>query len=72
MCIRDSSLAIGQRGQNVRLAARLTGWKIDVRGKEAVEKIKKTTKKKATTKKADKKKTTTKKVDKKIVDKKKK
>ncbi len=66
------SLAIGQRGQNVRLAARLTGWKIDVRGKEAVEKIKKTTKKKATTKKADKKKTTTKKVDKKIVDKKKK
>ena len=25
------SLAIGRRGQNVRLAARLTGWKIDVR-----------------------------------------
>lgn len=25
------SLAIGKRGQNVRLAARLTGWKIDVR-----------------------------------------
>lgn len=66
------SLAIGQRGQNVRLAARLTGWKIDVRGKEAVEKIKKTTKKKTTTKKVDKKKTTTKKVEKKIVDKKKK
>lgn len=26
------SLAIGKRGQNVRLAAKLTGWKIDVRG----------------------------------------
>ena len=25
------SLAIGKGGQNVRLAARLTGWKIDVR-----------------------------------------
>ncbi|MFQ6133081.1 MAG: transcription termination factor NusA [Armatimonadota bacterium] len=25
------SLAIGRRGQNVRLAARLTGWKIDIR-----------------------------------------
>lgn len=25
------SLAIGNRGQNVRLAARLTGWKIDIR-----------------------------------------
>ncbi|MFA5248530.1 MAG: transcription termination/antitermination protein NusA, partial [Patescibacteria group bacterium] len=24
------SLAIGKRGQNVRLAARLTGWKIDI------------------------------------------
>ncbi len=28
------SLAIGRRGQNVRLAAKLTGWKIDVRGAE--------------------------------------
>jgi N utilization substance protein A len=26
------SLAIGKRGQNVRLASRLTGWKIDVKG----------------------------------------
>jgi N utilization substance protein A len=26
------SLAIGKDGQNVRLAAKLTGWKIDVRG----------------------------------------
>lgn len=28
------SLAIGKTGQNVRLAAKLTGWKIDVRGQE--------------------------------------
>jgi len=28
------SLAIGKNGQNVRLAAKLTGWKIDVRGPE--------------------------------------
>lgn len=27
------SLAIGREGQNVRLAAKLTGWRIDVRGK---------------------------------------
>ncbi|HRY82434.1 MAG TPA: transcription termination factor NusA [Candidatus Moranbacteria bacterium] len=26
------SLAIGKRGQNVRLAAKLTGWKIDIKG----------------------------------------
>ena len=26
------SLAIGKKGQNVRLAAKLTGWKIDVVG----------------------------------------
>ena len=25
------SLAIGNKGQNARLAARLTGWKIDIR-----------------------------------------
>ena len=30
------SLAIGKGGQNVRLAARLTGWKIDVKAKSAV------------------------------------
>jgi len=29
------SLAIGKQGQNVRLAAKLTGWKIDVRSFEA-------------------------------------
>ena len=28
------SLAIGNRGQNARLAARLTGWKIDIRSEE--------------------------------------
>jgi len=32
------SLAIGKKGQNVRLAAKLTGWKIDVRSpKENLE-----------------------------------
>jgi N utilization substance protein A len=30
------SLAIGKSGQNVRLAARLTGWKIDVKAKSSV------------------------------------
>lgn len=46
------SLAIGKDGQNVRLAAKLTGWKIDVRSPEAPteekeeEEAKKETKKK--------------------------
>lgn len=31
------SLAIGKDGQNVRLAAKLTGWKIDVKGAESGE-----------------------------------
>lgn len=31
------SLAIGKRGQNVRLAAKLTGWKIDIRAAGAPE-----------------------------------
>jgi len=31
------SLAIGKGGQNVRLAAKLTGWKIDVRSESAPE-----------------------------------
>ena len=30
------SLAIGKEGQNVRLAAKLTGWKIDIKSKEIV------------------------------------
>ena len=29
------SLAIGKEGQNARLAARLTGWRIDIRGDAA-------------------------------------
>ncbi len=31
------SLAIGKEGQNARLAARLTGWKIDIKGEGAAE-----------------------------------
>ena len=31
------SLAIGRSGQNVRLAAKLTGWKIDVRSQARPE-----------------------------------
>ncbi|MBM3335212.1 transcription termination factor NusA, partial [Candidatus Sumerlaeota bacterium] len=31
------SLAIGKKGQNARLAARLTGWRINMRGEEEVE-----------------------------------
>ena len=34
--VEDSqlSLAIGKKGQNVRLAAKLTGWKIDIKSEE--------------------------------------
>ncbi len=39
------SLAIGKDGQNVRLAAKLTGWKIDVRSSEKIEGEEKKTKK---------------------------
>ncbi len=28
---KQQSLAIGKEGQNVRLAAKLTGWKIDIK-----------------------------------------
>ena len=35
------SLAIGKEGQNVRLAAKLTGWKIDVRSPGQVEELEK-------------------------------
>jgi len=35
------SLAIGRNGQNVRLAAKLTGWKIDVRSLSQIEEKKK-------------------------------
>ena len=33
------SLAIGKDGQNVRLAAKLTGWKIDVKPQSAIEQL---------------------------------
>jgi len=33
------SLAIGKEGQNVRLAARLTGWKIDIKSKSQSESL---------------------------------
>lgn len=36
------SLAIGKRGQNVRLAAQLTGWKIDIKIDEELEAHRKT------------------------------
>ena len=32
------SLAIGKEGQNARLAARLTGWRIDIRSDTATDK----------------------------------
>ena len=34
------SLAIGKDGQNVRLAARLTGWKIDIKSKSSMDQLK--------------------------------
>ncbi len=34
---RQLSLAIGKEGQNVRLAAKLTGWRIDIRSASAAE-----------------------------------
>jgi N utilization substance protein A len=39
------SLAIGQKGQNVRLAAKLTGWKIDVKSDKTIEEERKAEKK---------------------------
>ena len=33
------SLAIGKDGQNVRLAAKLTGWRIDIKGAEQLQKV---------------------------------
>ena len=35
------SLAIGKEGQNVRLAAKLTNWKIDIKSKSQAEALKK-------------------------------
>jgi N utilization substance protein A len=33
------SLAIGKRGQNARLAAKLTGWKIDIKSESEAEQL---------------------------------
>lgn len=37
----QQSLAIGKQGQNVRLAHKLTGWKIDIEGVEDISKVSK-------------------------------
>ncbi len=36
VAVDQLSLAIGKGGQNVRLAAKLTGWRIDIKGMEAL------------------------------------
>jgi N utilization substance protein A len=51
------SLAIGKDGQNVRLAAKLTGWKIDVKGEGQVEEVEKEPEEKKVKKEKTKKKT---------------
>ena len=33
----QQSLAIGKGGQNVRLAAKLTGWKIDIKSRQMTD-----------------------------------
>ena len=66
------SLAIGKEGQNVRLAAKLTGWKIDVKPESAKEEIKKIEKEEKTEAKKEKSKTKKEKVKKEETDKKKK
>ncbi|MDA0265235.1 MAG: transcription termination factor NusA, partial [Chloroflexi bacterium] len=40
---RQLSLAIGKEGQNTRLAARLTGWRLDIKGMTEWEEIKERT-----------------------------
>ncbi len=49
------SLAIGKDGQNVRLAAKLTGWKIDIRSSEQAEEEEKSSSAKASADKKEKK-----------------
>ena len=44
---RQLSLAIGKEGQNTRLAARLTGWRLDIKGHTEWEEIKEERLKKA-------------------------
>jgi N utilization substance protein A len=46
---RQLSLAIGKEGQNTRLAARLTGWRLDIKGMTEWEEIKEATQAKAGT-----------------------
>jgi len=53
------SLAIGAQGQNVRLAARLTGWKIDIVNQETGQKAPLPTEKEKTEKETPKKKSQT-------------
>jgi N utilization substance protein A len=57
------SLAIGKKGQNVRLAVKLTGWKIDVMASESLEKEKKEPKEKPEEKPAEDKESEKKSVD---------
>lgn len=59
------SLAIGREGQNVRLAAKLTGWKIDVRSPEQAKEAEKEMKKEEKEEKPKKEKTIKKKTSKK-------
>ena len=44
---RQQSLAIGTEGQNTRLAARLTGWRLDIKGMTEWEEIKESKRSKA-------------------------
>jgi len=37
VAVDQLSLAIGKKGQNVRLASKLVGWEIDVRSRESIE-----------------------------------
>ena len=37
VAVDQLSLAIGRKGQNVRLASKLVGWEIDVRSRESIE-----------------------------------
>ena len=50
---RQLSLAIGKEGQNTRLAARLTGWRLDIKGMTEWEEIKESTRAKAGASTAD-------------------
>ena len=50
---RQLSLAIGKEGQNTRLAARLTGWRLDIKGMTEWEEIKESTQAKAGASTAD-------------------